>query len=150
MKAYFLVILLMVFLIVGNPVPIQARCITDKNGHEVGPCMMPQTPIIFDSYGHQINGAVKAGQQIQIIGYLTNYHYTNQTFAYIVQIQDANGVTMSLSWLVGNLGSYQSFKPAQSWIPLTSGTYTVQIFLWSGLDNPIAFQVPESTSIEVV
>jgi len=144
MKVYLLLILLLPFLLIENPINVQARCIVNE------PCGMPQTPIIVDLSNHQINDAVKVGQQIQIVGYLTNNQYTNKTFAYIVQIQDANGVTMSLSWLTGNLGSYQSLNPRQSWLPTTSGTYTVQIFLWSNLNNPSALQPPEFTSIQVI
>ncbi len=144
MKIYFLLILLVLFLLIENPINVQARCIVGES------FCMPQTPIILDLSNHQINNTVKVGQQIQIVGYLTNNQYTNKTFAYIVQIQDANGVTMSLSWLTGNLGSYQSLNPIQSWQPTTSGTYTVQIFLWSNLNNPSALQPPESTSIQVI
>lgn len=150
MKAYLLpIILLILSIIIENPAYVQARCVVDKYGYVNEPCIVP-TPTISDSFGHKINGTVSTGQQIQIIGYLTNYHYTNQTFAYLVQIQDVNGVTVSLSWITGNLGPYQSFKPAQSWIPTTSGTYTAQIFLWSGLDNPSALQPPQFVAIEVM
>src|SRR5437879_3741436 len=99
-------------------------------------------PEILDSFGHKINGSVSAGQQIQIAGYLTNDRNTNETFAYLVQIEDSNGVTLSLSWLTGNLNPYKSFKPVQSWTPIASGNYVVQIFVWSSLTNPIAL-LPE-------
>jgi hypothetical protein len=127
----------------------QARCIVDQNGQVEEPCM-PQTILILDSSGHRISGSVKTGQQIQIIGTLTNYHDTNQTFVYLEQIQDPNGVNLSLSWITGTLAPNQSFNPAQSWItPAASGTYVVAIFFWPTLDNPNNLQPPESTTINV-
>jgi len=106
-------------------------------------------PRIVDSFGNAITGAVKAGQQIQITADLTNGQDRDQPFAYLVQIQDANGVTVSLSWITGTLTAGQSLNPAQSWTPQSSGTYTAQIFVWQSIDNPNALSPPLSTTINV-
>jgi len=106
-------------------------------------------PRIVDSFGNAINGTVKSGQQIQVTADLTNGQDRDQPFAYLVQIQDANGVTVSLSWITGTLTSGQSLNPAQSWTPSASGTYTAQIFVWQSIDNPNALSPPLSTTITV-
>ena len=106
-------------------------------------------PRIVDSFGNAITGAVKSGQQIQITADLTNGQDRDQPFAYLVQIQDANGVTVSLSWITGTLTAGQSLNPAQSWTPQSSGTYTAQIFVWQSIDNPNALSPPLSTTINV-
>jgi len=106
-------------------------------------------PRIVDSFGNAITGAVKVGQQIQITADLANGQTTDQPFAYLVQIQDANGVTVSLSWITGTLTAGQSLNPAQSWTPSASGTYTAQIFVWQSIDNPNALSPPLSTTINV-
>ena len=134
-----LFILLLVSLIVENP--LQA--------HAMPACYLFQVPQISDMSGHPINGSVKRGQQIQIIANMNNCQDKNQTFAYIVQIQDSNGVELFLSWLIGNMAPYQLIKPIQSWLPTASGTYTVQIFFWSSLTNPDALQAPASGQIVV-
>jgi hypothetical protein len=141
---YLIIVLLILPLITENTLYAEARCtVTDV------PCELPIHPVILDSFGHQINGSVSAGQQIQVVGYLTNYHYTNETFVYLLQIQDVNGVTLSLSWITGNLDPYQPLTPAQSWTPTASGIYTAQIFVWRSLADPNAFQPPEFRSIYV-
>jgi hypothetical protein len=106
-------------------------------------------PRIVDSFGNAITGAVKSGQQIQVTADLTNGQDRDQPFAYLVQIQDANGVTVSLSWITGTLTAGQSLNPAQSWTPQSSGTYTAQIFVWQSIDNPNALSPPLSATINV-
>jgi len=106
-------------------------------------------PRVVDSFGNAITGAVKSGQQIQITADLTNGQDRDQPFAYLVQIQDANGVTVSLSWITGTLTAGQSLNPAQSWTPQSSGTYTAQIFVWQSIDNPNALSPPLTTTINV-
>jgi hypothetical protein len=106
-------------------------------------------PRIVDSFGNAITGAVKSGQQIQVTADLTNGQDRDQPFAYLVQIQDANGVTVSLSWITGTLTAGQSLNPAQSWTPQSSGTYTAQIFVWQSIDNPNALSPPLTTTINV-
>src|SRR3989442_1328680 len=106
-------------------------------------------PRIVDSFGNAITGTVKSGQQIQITADLTNGQDRDQPFAYLVQVQDSNGVTVSLSWITGTLTAGQSLNPAQSWTPGASGTYTAQIFVWQSIDNPNALSPPLSTTINV-
>jgi len=105
-------------------------------------------PRIVDSFGNALT-SVKVNQQIQITADLTNGQDRDQPFAYLVQIQDANGVTVSLSWITGTLTGGQSLNPAQSWTPTASGTYTAQIFVWQSIDNPNALSPPLSTTITV-
>ena len=106
-------------------------------------------PRIVDPSRNAVIGPVKVGQQIQITANLANGRDCIIPFVYIVQIQDSNGVTQSLSWIVGTLGINQSFNPGQSWIPIALGTYVAQIFIWSSLDNPNALAPPMSTTIDV-
>ncbi|OLB92541.1 MAG: hypothetical protein AUH25_00355 [Thaumarchaeota archaeon 13_1_40CM_38_12] len=106
-------------------------------------------PRIVDSFGNAITGTVKSGQQIQITADLTNGQDRDQPFAYLVQVQDSNGVTVSLSWITGTLTAGQSLNPAQSWTPTATGTYTAQIFVWQSIDNPNALSPPLSTTINV-
>ncbi len=109
-------------------------------------------PIIQDAFAIQgdvssatlKNGTweTKVNKQVQITSDVTNNQDRTQPFAYLVQIQNQNGVIVSLSWLTGSLDPGQSLNPSQSWIPTSSGTYTAQIFVWAGLNNPDALSVP--------
>jgi hypothetical protein len=106
-------------------------------------------PRVLDSSGNALIGPVKVGQQIQITYDLANGLNCVQPFAYIVQIQDVDGKTVSLSWITGTLLADQSLNPAQSWTPQHNGTYTAQIFTWQSIDNPNALAPPVIITLNV-
>lgn len=92
---------------------------------------------------------VEVGKQIQIAADLTNNQDVEQEFAYIVQIQNEEGVTVSLAWLTGRLAPAQSFSPAISWTPQQTGTFEATIFVWESIDNPSALSPTLSLKINV-
>jgi hypothetical protein len=79
---------------------------------------------------------IQVGRQVQIEADVTNRQDIEQNFAYIVQIQNEDDVTISLAWLTGSLAPAQSLSPAISWTPDTPGRYVATIFVWEGIDNP--------------
>jgi len=101
-----------------------------------------------DAFGNSLN-AVSVDQQVQLTADLANGQDREQAFAYLVQVQDGDGVTVSLAWITGSLSSGQSFSPALSWIPTESGSYTATAFVWESVDNPTALSPPVSTTINV-
>jgi hypothetical protein len=101
-----------------------------------------------DAFGNSLD-SVSVDQQVQISADLANGQDREQSFAYLVQIQDANGVTVSLAWITGSLSAGQSFSPALSWIPTEAGTYTATAFVWESVDNPTALSPPVSTTVNV-
>ncbi|MGI0082920.1 MAG: hypothetical protein ACREAG_06450 [Nitrosopumilaceae archaeon] len=88
-------------------------------------------------------------QQVQIVADLKNNQNREQPFAYLVQIQNEDGVTISLSWITGSLAAGQSMSPSQSWTPTEPGTYNAQIFVWESVDNPDALSAPLEIKINV-
>ena len=62
---------------------------------------------VVDASGNSV-AEVSVDQQVQIAADVTNGQSKEQAFAYLVQVQDASGVTVSLSWLTGSLTSGQS------------------------------------------
>jgi len=101
-----------------------------------------------DAFGNSLN-AVSIDQQVQLTADLANGQDREQSFAYLVQVQDGDGVTVSLAWITGSLSGAQSFSPALSWIPTESGSYTATAFVWESVDNPTALSPPVSTTISV-
>jgi hypothetical protein len=89
-----------------------------------------------DAFGNSLN-SVSVDQQVQVSADLANGQDREQSFAYLVQIQDGDGVTVSLAWITGSLSSGQSFSPALSWIPTEGGSYTATAFVWESVDNPL-------------
>ncbi|MCS5588546.1 MAG: hypothetical protein NZ824_01115, partial [Candidatus Thioglobus sp.] len=103
---------------------------------------------VVDAFGNSLN-AVSVDQQVQLAADLANGQDSEQSFAYLVQIQDGDGVTVSLAWITGSLSGDQSFSPALSWIPTEAGSYTATAFVWESVDNPTALSPPVSTTITV-
>jgi hypothetical protein len=104
---------------------------------------------VVDASGNSV-AEVSVDQQVQIAADVTNGQGKDQAFAYLVQVQDASGVTVSLSWLTGSLTSGQSMTAAQSWTPTTSGSYTATVFVWESVSNPTALSPTVSVNIDVV
>ena len=92
---------------------------------------------------------IPAGQQVQITADLSYAQDANQDFVYLVQIQDSEGITVSLSSLAGSLSGSQSLSPLTSWLPANLGTYTVTAFLWESLENPTALSLPITMNVSV-
>ena len=104
---------------------------------------------VVDAFGNSL-AEVSVDQQVQIEADLVNGQDGDQSFAYLVQVQDSDGVTVSLAWITGQLSAGQSFSPALSWIPNASGSYEATVFVWESVDNPTALSDTASVSITVV
>ncbi len=103
---------------------------------------------VVDAFGNALS-SVSVDQQVQVTADLANGQDREQSFAYIVQIQDGNGVTVSLSWIEGSLTAGQSFSPSQSWTPSQAGTYEATVFVWESITNPTALSPPNKIDIYV-
>ena len=103
---------------------------------------------VVNSFGNTLD-TVNVDQQVQITATLTSGQDADQAFAYLVQIQDANGVTVALAWIQGTLGPAQTFDPALSWTPAAAGSYTATAFAWESIDNPTALSPPAEFNVTV-
>ena len=88
-------------------------------------------------------------QQVRIGAYLENQQNKTQPFAYLVQIQNAQEQVESLSWITGNLTSFQKLNPEVTWIPFQEGTYRATAFVWESVTNPTALSPPIELEIDV-
>ena len=106
-------------------------------------------PAIVDAFGNSL-ASVSVDQQVQITADLTSGQDRDQDFAYLVQIQNEDGVTVELSWIAGTLGGGATFSASQSWTPDATGSYTATIFVWESVSNPTALSPQLSITIDVV
>ena len=106
-------------------------------------------PAIVDAFGNSI-ASVSVDQQVLITADLTSGQDREQDFAYLVQIQNEDGVTVQLSWSAGTLGAGDTFSQSQSWTPSEAGSYTATIFVWESVSNPTALSPQLSITIDVV
>ena len=103
---------------------------------------------IVNTFGNSID-AVSVDQQVQIVADLSSGQDKDQDFAYLIQIQDGDGVTVSLSWIAGSLPSGHQSSPSGSWTPTDAGTYTVTTFVWESINNPTALSPTLSIDVSV-
>lgn len=106
-------------------------------------------PQIVDSRGESLE-LISANEQVLIQSEITNNQNKKQPFAYVVLIKDDQGVTISLSWVTGELPPENSFKAAQSWIPDAQGMFSVEVFVWESIDNPNALSPVRSTTVDIL
>ena len=80
---------------------------------------------------------------------LQNNQNRDQAYTYLIQIQDADDVTVLLSWITGTLPEGHSSSPSQSWTPTESGKFTATVFVWNSISNPTALSPSISKTIMV-
>lgn len=106
-------------------------------------------PVLVNSFGEKVS-QVFTGEQLLIQSEVTNSQSKKQPFAYIVQVKDSEGITVSLSWVTSELPPGESLKVAQSWLPSTLGNYSIEIFVWESLTNPTALSPTRTVSVQVI
>ena len=106
-------------------------------------------PQIVDSRG-EIVDTPSVNEQVLIQSEITNSQKKKQSFAYIVQIKDDEGVTVSLSWVAGELPPEDSFKAAQSWMSDAQGVFSIEVFVWESIDSPNAISPVRSTTVDIL
>lgn len=95
------------------------------------------------------DNTIVVDQQVRIGAYLENQQNKTQPFAYLVQIQNAQDQVESLSWITGNLTSFQKLNPDVTWIPFQEGMYRATAFVWESIYNPTALSPPLELEIDV-
>ena len=103
---------------------------------------------IVDTQGQTLS-SVSVDQQVLVSSDLRSGQDKDQVYAYLVQIQDADGVTVLLSWITGTLPAGSSSSPSQSWTPTAGGDYTATVFVWESITNPTALSPSDKVTIQV-
>lgn len=98
---------------------------------------------LVDQTGSRLR-EVSVGQQVMIQTTMTSNLAGTQEVAYITQVKDADGVTVSLSWVVSTVSLGQTLELAISWVPENSGEYTAEVFVWKSVTEP----EPLSTAVK--
>ena len=104
---------------------------------------------VVDALGNAVD-SVSVGQQVNIAADLTSAQSRSQDYAYLLQIQNMDGVTVHLSWAASSLAGYGGANVSQSWTPDETGSYTATVFVWESLKNPTALSPQNSIDITVV
>lgn len=105
-------------------------------------------PMLVNTFGENVS-QIRTGEQLLIQSEVTNAQNRKQAFAYIVQVKDSEGLPVSLSWITAELPPSESLKAAQSWLPSIPGNYSVEVFVWESLADPVALSPPRMKNIQV-
>ena len=104
---------------------------------------------VVDALGTAVD-SVSVGQQVNIAADITSAQSRSQDYAYLLQIQNMDGVTVHLSWAASSLAGFGGANVSQSWTPDETGSYTATVFVWESLTNPTALSPQNSIDITVV
>ena len=105
-------------------------------------------PTFSDGVGDGLE-LISSDSQIQIVGSVKNNHELKQKFVYLFQVKTHDNYVESISWIQGDLLSYQELDVSRSWIPKLPGKYIVETFVWNSIEDPNALSDWTSVVVSV-
>lgn len=103
---------------------------------------------IRDGLGSPVD-APATGQQVQVVGGLTSNQQVKQPFTYLIQIRDADGLVVKLSWLSGVLQPGDTLDASLSWTPEAPGRYAIESFVWESVRSMSPVSEPHTVRVLV-
>ncbi|WP_309492968.1 hypothetical protein [Candidatus Hecatella orcuttiae] len=92
-------------------------------------------PSLLDVNGNPI-AAATVGTTVLLSTEMTNSAAEDQAMLYIVQVKDAAGRVVSLSFISGTVPAGATYTFGVPWIPAEAGDYTVEVFAWHSWTDP--------------
>lgn len=105
-------------------------------------------PILVNIMGSAVTD-LRVGDQVIVSSTVSNNQVKEQKLAYIVQIKDSNDLTVMLSWAAGSLPPEKVFDLGLSWIPEAAGKYSIEVFVWQSVTEPVPLTGIKSLAISV-
>jgi hypothetical protein len=105
-------------------------------------------PVLVDSFNFPLT-KVTMNEQVLVQSEITNTQNRTQTFVYIVQVKDSDGITVSLSWISSSLSANDRLNAAQSWIPQLPGNYDAEVFVWDSIEGKEVLSPVRKISVKV-
>ena len=102
-----------------------------------------------NEFGNTITGPVATGSIVRPTVDIENTSGSELSFAFLVQTQDSNGVTVALTALEDTLQPSESKTYSMGWMPGNSRTFTSTSFFWKSIDDPQAIAASKVISITV-
>jgi hypothetical protein len=89
------------------------------------------------------------GTMVLVSTELSNTATIDQQMLYIIQIKDATGRVVYMSYISGTVPAGKAFTFGLPWTPEEAGTYTIEIYAWKSWDEPTPLSEPVSQTITV-
>lgn len=94
--------------------------------------------------------ALRVGDEVVVATAFTNNDVVYNWSAYfIVEVRDANGVSILLDWQSGVVKAGSQVEVGISWSPLQAGAYQLRTFAISGFDNPAILSSISSSQVTI-
>jgi hypothetical protein len=90
-----------------------------------------------DSFDRPILQKPIVGQKINFITEISNNDQKSQHYSYIIQVKDENNRIVDLRWVDGTIIPTKKKTAEILWEPEISGKYTVEIFVWDGIESAL-------------
>lgn len=90
-----------------------------------------------------------AGESVMVSTELENTATVDQDMLYIVQIKDATGKVVYMSYISGTVPAGRAFTFGVQWIPAEAGDYTVEVFAWKSWTEPTPLSESVSQAVTV-
>ncbi len=90
------------------------------------------------------------GQKINFATEISNNNQKSQGYSYIIQVKDDDGKIVDLHWIDGIVEPAKKKTTEILWEPKISGKYTVEIFVWDGIDSAIPLTTKTEYRLNVV
>jgi hypothetical protein len=107
-------------------------------------------PLLIDKNGNEANRH-KISDALIIRSIVSNKIDQKINFTAIIQIKDNNGFTSVLTSLKGmTISPHERAEPSLSWMPENAGEFSIEIFLWTELNDPTPLAPVQTASIVLV
>jgi len=107
------------------------------------------TPALQDQNGNAITEAT-TGTMVLLASDMSNTGTTDKAMLYIVQVKNAAGSVVSLSFISGTVPAGATYTFGMPWTPSDAGDFTVEVFAWTSWTDPTPLSAEVSTSTVTV
>ncbi len=116
-------------------------------GISTGP--LPLHPEMIDANGGYVT-EVFVGEQVFVRNPFFNSAIENGDYLSIMLVKDHNGFTTKISSLEGYIKANRAVEPLHPWKPDTVGEYTIELFAWKSLYDPVPIGPVRTTTVTVI
>ena len=90
---------------------------------------------IRDAFNRPVLQKSTVGQKLNFVTEISNNDQQSQSYSYIIQVRDQNNSIVDLRWVNGKVDPAKKNIATILWEPILPGNYTVEIFVWDGIDS---------------
>jgi len=104
-----------------------------------------------DNNGRPVLENPKVGHTINFNGQISNNDIQNiQEISYILQVKDSQGQVVYLKWIDDTVNPLTNVNEKIQWIPTQPGNYSVEIYVWDGMNSLVPLTEKEEYKFQVL